>query len=86
MSVEDHIRLSGQPPKSSAERVRRFRRRQKGLVCPVSVDLSYTLWVGLIDRGYLTEEDSRDPASRARAVEQFIRDQLNTRFRNSVTA
>lgn len=62
--------------RTNAERQRRYRMRQTGLLCPATVEVSYCIIVALVERGYLEGGASKDPICRARAIEQFLRDQL----------
>ncbi len=50
--------------------------RQTGLLCAANVEVSYGIVVALVERGYLEGGESKDPVCRARAIEQFLRDQL----------
>jgi hypothetical protein len=50
--------------------------RQSGLLCAAMVEVSYGIIVSLVERGYLEGGQSKDPQCRARAIEQFLADQL----------
>jgi len=62
--------------RTNAERQRRYRMRQTGLLCSAAVEVSYSIIVALVERGYLEGGASKDPVCRARAIEQFLKDQL----------
>lgn len=71
--------------RTSAERQRRYRQRQSGKLCYAPVEITYTMVIALVERGYLSDGESADPICRARAVEQFLTDQLFSTGRYTVT-
>ena len=75
MSIEDHIRQSGQPPQeraSSAKRVRLHRERQAQgvIIAPVPVDA--TIYSALAKQGLVPEYDAT-PGMIGKALANFVR-------------
>jgi hypothetical protein len=56
--------------RTNAERQKRYRMRQNGLLCVATVELPYGAIVTLVERGFII--DASDPNERAAGVEKFI--------------
>ena len=57
-------------------RVQRYRRRQKGELIPVSVEIPYSLAEALIECGVLSDNDMSNHSRRCEAINDWIISQL----------
>lgn len=74
------MKLSAKPPRSPAERLRRYeegvRRRRRRLSCPVQIKIDDAKIEALVKRGYLMPNERDDDSAIEQAASLFLWDLL----------